>query len=336
MATSMPLPFNPQIPATPPPDQQAFGGKGPLSPPEMATKPASQGAYPTPPMMPPHMHNGMPLPPQMRPTPGAAPGAAGGSDFSKQFADLAGDPRYLAMASRIASYYQQRCQAVANFQQQRCQAWANMHRQKCQEMMQAAMLIVAWYIRDRISRRRRRQKRQFKRRLSERSNRSKITKGETVRRWVMDVPLGAATPSSVHDKLVDEEEATFSMDKESNPDKDTHLFNIADNLIKSQLARIDVPLLGALSFDESDSESEDDDDMADYEDDEEQEDYEEDEDYEQPNNNKDLDQNQDQNEGDNAHQGGKNCDEPGMGSEEVQLGTGQGSQKPTESSVLSP
>lgn len=151
----------------------------------------------------------------------------------------------------------------------------------------------------------------------------------------MDVPLGAATPSSVHDKLVDEEEATFSLDKESNPDKDTHLFNIADNLIKSQLARIDVPLLGALSFDESDSESEDDDDMADYEDDEEQEDYEEDEDYEQPNNNKDFDPHPDQKEGDKEARGDKSCDAPGMGSEEVQLGTGQDSHKPTGSSVLS-
>ncbi|KAK4215986.1 hypothetical protein QBC37DRAFT_105712 [Rhypophila decipiens] len=332
MATSMPLPFKPQIPATPPPDQQAFG-KGPLSPPEMPNKPASPGTYNNNnnnPSNPPHMQNGQH--PQMRPAPGFMPGfMPGGPDFSKM-ADLAGDPRYLAMASRIASYYQQRCQAVANYQQQRCQAWANMHRQKCQEMMQSAMLIVAWYIRDRISRRRRRQKRQFKRRLSERSNRSRIAKGETVRRWVMDVPLGAKTPSSVHDKIVDEEEATFSMDKESNPDKDTQLFNMADNLIKSQLARIDVPLLGALSFDESDSESDDDDDMRDYEDDEEEEDYEEDEDYEQPDENRDVDNADQQGYG----QDDKNVgDEPGMGSEEVQLGTGHGSQKPTESSVLS-
>ena len=252
----------------------------------------------------------------------------GGPDLSK-FSDLAGDPRYLAMASRIASYYQQRCQAVANFQQQRCQAWANMHRQKCQEMMQAAMLIVAWYVRDRISRRRKRQKRQFKRRLSEKCARSKVTKGESVRRWVMNVPLGASSPSNIHDKLIDDEEATFSMDKESNPDKDTQLFNIADNLIKGQLARIDVPLLGVLSFDESDSES-DDDDMGDYEEEEEEGDG-GDEDYEQP------DDRERDHVGDNGDGPGEAKCEPGMGSEEVQLGTGQGSgsRKRSRSSVIS-
>lgn len=174
------------------------------------------------------------------------------------------DPRYLAMASRIASYYQQRCQAVANFQQQRCQAWANAQRAKCQEMMQAAMLVVAWYIRDRINRRRRRQRRSFKHGLKQKARlgpRSKITKGETVRRWVMDVPLGAtASPkaeSNDEKRFLDKEEETFEMDKEDPPvDKDTQLFNVADSMIKSQVARIDVPLLGILSFDKSDDESE--------------------------------------------------------------------------------
>ncbi|KAK0733433.1 hypothetical protein B0T26DRAFT_745474 [Lasiosphaeria miniovina] len=220
--------------------------------------------------------------------------------------DLAKDPRYVAMASRIASYYQQRCRAITNYQQQQCQAWASMHRKKCQEMMQAAMLIVAWYIRDRISRRRRRQKRAFKRGLARKAavlpisasrngaGGGRITKGEAVRRWVMEVPVptaaadkdrdsdsnGAAAAAPVHDALVDEEEAAFFLGREppaptgaaaaraAERDKDAHLFSVADHLIKSQLARIDVPLLGALSFDESDTESE-----SSYDDDE---DYEED------------------------------------------------------------
>lgn len=131
----------------------------------------------------------------------------------------------------------------------------------------------------------------------------------------MDVPLGASSPSNIHDDLVDQEEATFSMDKEASPDKDTQLFNIADNLIKGQLARIDVPLLGVLSFDESDSES-DEDDMEEYEEDE----GEEDEDYEQPD-----DRDQDYGRDNGGDRPGETKCEPGMGSEEVQLGTGQGS-----------
>ncbi|KAK3329648.1 hypothetical protein B0H66DRAFT_33580 [Apodospora peruviana] len=319
MATSMPLPFKSQMPATPPPDHPSFA-KESLAPemPKSATqetyKPSTHAQIP---------QNNTTTPPKPATAPPPGPNC---SDLS----DLAKDPRYLAMASRIASYYQQRCQAVANFQQQRCQAWANMHRQKCQEMMQASMLIVAWYIRDRISRRRRRQKRQFKRRLSEKCARSKVTKGESVRRWVMNLPLGAASsPSNVHDKLADEEEATFSMDKEPTPDKDTQLFNVADNLIKSQLARIDVPLLGALSFDESESESEDDD-MRDYEEEEEEE-YEDEEDYEQP------DDRAGHEKGDGDGNSEREREEPGMGSEEVQLGTGtgQGSRKRNSSSLIS-
>ena len=67
--------------------------------------------------------------------------------------------------------------------------------------------------------------------------------------------------------MLDKEEMEFEMDREvpgaADKDKDAHLFSVADNLIKSQLTRIDVPLLGALSFDESDesdSESEEEED----------------------------------------------------------------------------
>lgn len=117
------------------------------------------------------------------------------------------------------------------------------------------------------------------------------------------------------------------MDKESNLDKDTQLFNIADNLIKGQLARIDVPLLGVLSFDESDSES-DDDDMREYEEDDEEED-DGDEDYEQP------DAKDQYHVGNNGDGPGETKCEPGMGSEEVQVGTrqGSGSRKRTRSFI---
>ncbi|KAF9879862.1 hypothetical protein CkaCkLH20_02673 [Colletotrichum karsti] len=167
------------------------------------------------------------------------------------------DPRYVAMVSRIAAYYQQRCQAISNAQQQRCQAWANMHRQKCQEMMQAAMLVVAWYIRDRIQRRRRRQKRQFRSGLRAQSGRSRVAKGEGVRRWVMGVPEGLPSPHiPALDDLADQEEAHFSMDKEPPPDKDAKLFEMADGMIRSQYRKIEVPILGVLGFEESESESE--------------------------------------------------------------------------------
>ncbi|KAK1978051.1 hypothetical protein LZ30DRAFT_600040 [Colletotrichum cereale] len=168
------------------------------------------------------------------------------------------DPRYAAMVSRIAAYYQQRCQAISNAQQRRCQAWANMHRQKCQEMMQAAMLVVAWYIRDRIQRRRRKQKRRFRTGLIARSTRSRVTKGEGVRRWAMNVPAGLSS-SSVPGPgdLADQDEAHFSMDREVPPDKDAKLFEMADSMIRSQYRKVEVPILGVLDFeDDSGSESE--------------------------------------------------------------------------------
>lgn len=169
------------------------------------------------------------------------------------------DPKYLAMVSRIAAYYQQRCQAVANYQQQRCQAWANLHRQRCQDMMQASMLVVAWYVRDRIQRRRRREKRKFKSGLRRRTGQSKITRTEVVRRWVKQIPEKPESPnSSMTTNLVDRAEADFSMDREPQLDKDAKLFDMADNLIKSQYKKIDVPIMGVLNFDESDNDSESD------------------------------------------------------------------------------
>jgi hypothetical protein len=240
MAAMMPS-INPLTPVTPPPENTTFR-KPPL-----------------------------PLPPQLKRKAGEA-GLVDGKPQAKIQASSSGprmpaatasnaalDPKHLAMVSRIAAYYQQRCHAIANYQQQRCQEWANTHRQKCQEMMQAAMLVVAWYIRDRIQRRRRRQKRKFRAGLeNQSSSRPKVTRGEIVRRWVMQVPDGMLPPNVAPsaDKLRDKEEAEFSMDKEVPPDKDAKLFEMADNLIKSQYRKIDVPIMGALDFDESESESE--------------------------------------------------------------------------------
>lgn len=175
------------------------------------------------------------------------------------------DPKYIQMVSRMAAYYQQRCQAILNFQQQRCQTWATSHRQKCQEMMQSAMLVVAWYIRDRIGRRRRRQKRAFRRGLREKNSAAatrRVPKGEVVRKWVTDIPNAALSPNNgIRDEgTLDTEELAFDVEKEVTPDKDNQLFAIADQMIKSQMAKIDIPLLGALNMDESDSESESDDD----------------------------------------------------------------------------
>lgn len=366
MAAPMPHPFQAHVPATPPPEQPLFG-KGPMSPdiskstttsqqeaffnmfaahaqqareqqrqkqrqqdaqqqqqqptPASSRQSSSSAPVPQPPSQPQQTNFpfGMNIKPTTSPT----------TDPTSATAIPTLDPKYLAMASRIAAYYQQRCQAIANFQQQRCQQWANMQRAKCQEMMQATMLVVAWYIRDRIQRRRRRQKRVFKRGLEQRERQrqlsssrggqgatgGKVTKGEVVRRWVLDVPIGVLPPSAsspvvttmggvergngkvpqpspeVHDPLQDPTEAIFALG--GNPaelpetkieDKDSQLYTVADNLIKSQLARIDVPLLGVLNLDESDSEESSEEEYE-YEDDEYEEDYDgeeyEDEEYDE-------------------------------------------------------
>lgn len=55
---------------------------------------------------------------------------------------------------------------------------------------------------------------------------------------------------------MDRSEADFSMDRDPLQDKDVKLFEMADNLIKSQYKKIEVPIMGVLNFDESDDESE--------------------------------------------------------------------------------
>lgn len=199
------------------------------------------------------------------PPPSASPDTA-----AQHLFDLGGDhpafadPKYVQMVSRMAAFYQQRCQAILNYQQQRCQTWATGHRQKCQEMMHSAMLVVAWYIRDRIGRRRRKSKRAFRRGLREKNTAAvmrRVPKGELVRKWVMDIPDAALSPNNGmrDDVKLDMEEREFDVEKEVSADKDSQLFSVADQMIKSQLAKIDIPLLGALNLDDSDSETDDDD-----------------------------------------------------------------------------
>lgn len=181
--------------------------------------------------------------------------------------------------------------------------------------MQAAMLVVAWYIRDRIGRRRRRNKRAFRRGLREKNTAAvmrRTPKGETVRKWVMNIPDEQNGASSVEkimmsptfshiskdERVLDAEERAFDVDKEVSPDKDSQLFTVADQMIKSQLAKIDVPLLGALNLDDSDSETEDgDEDMVDKyyygQDDYEMEEGDNDEEYEDDDDDDDLEYEED-------------------------------------------
>lgn len=107
----------------------------------------------------------------------------------------------------------------------------------------------------------------------------------------MDIPEAALSPNNGmrDDAGLDKEEREFDVEKEVVPDKDTHLFTVADQMIKSQLAKIDVPLLGALNLEASDSESESDDEderyyyePEDYEmEDEDEDDEDDDDDYEE-------------------------------------------------------
>ncbi|KAG7131202.1 hypothetical protein HYQ45_010129 [Verticillium longisporum] len=275
MAARRPLQSNPLIPVTPPPEQTSFQQPHIASsnahlkrkaPPEIqallndvkTTAPRSSSIptparTETPPSTMASQHG------STKPNAGAAT-----ATLLNPVSGQPMDPRYIDMVSRIAAYYQQRCQAISNAQQQRCQAWANMHRQKCQDTMQAAMLVVAWYVRDRIQRRRRRQKRSFRAGLRARESRSRVTKGERVRRWVTQVPENVVAPQEQsRDDLADQEEASFSIDRELVSGQDAKLFETADRLIRSQYRKVDVPMLGLMSFDMSDSDSDSDGDADD-------------------------------------------------------------------------
>lgn len=271
MATQVP-PFNPMIPVTPPPEHQAFVKPGFQSS-TFEVNPAQNMAQPPPySKTPPSLDTPTFARPQV-PSPDnsnssqdekdrvnektnpVSPTAATGTQNQPQ-TNL--DPRYVAMVSRISSYYQQRCQAITNAQQQRCQAWANMHRQKCQDAMQAAMLVVAWYIRDRIQKKRRKTKRNFRvglRAKAQATRASRQTGGDgrdSVRRWLMQVP---EDPVSAHLPAMEAASEAASAEEEPAQDKDVKLYEMADRLIKSQFKKVDVPMLGLLSFEESDDES---------------------------------------------------------------------------------
>ncbi|KAL5612397.1 hypothetical protein BROUX41_000076 [Berkeleyomyces rouxiae] len=207
--------------------------------------------------------------------------------------------KYATAVSRIATYYQQRCQAIANFQHQKCQAWATVQRQKCQETMQAAMLVVAWYVRDRIRRRRKKQKRRFYNGLKALGARShkgspspatdaeapRVNKSDAIHRWIHDIPEEMNLPDvKLNQSAADAEDGTSSTDDDIPIDRDGKLLQIADNLIKSQYRKLNVPLLGLLTFDESSGESDDGDDSTSHlgqdEDDDDDDDDDEDEDGE--------------------------------------------------------
>ncbi|TLS26508.1 hypothetical protein PpBr36_05303 [Pyricularia pennisetigena] len=280
--TGTSLPFKPQIPITPPPDCLHFG----IISPELSTK-STPLRREAPAAMDPKMKNAEPqtktlatcvTPSTDSTQPSSAPSLCPNLESSSSSTPTNGnttsqipnmDPRHLALVSRIAAYYQQRSQAIANYQHQKCQAWANLQRAKCQEMTQAAMLVVAWYVRDRIQRRRKREKRKFRKGLSERSAATAPTPAgvgkkkrveATVDKWIGHVPKDVlpSPNTAALDKPIDTDELRFSIDAEPSPtDADDKLFAVADGMIKSQLSRIEVPLLGALDFaaDQDDSDS---------------------------------------------------------------------------------
>lgn len=79
----------------------------------------------------------------------------------------------------------------------------------------------------------------------------------------MGVPSDAHPADSVvMDRVADKDEERFSMGGEAPSDRESKLLEVADGLIKSQYRSIEVPLMGVLSFDESESESEGEDDLA--------------------------------------------------------------------------
>ena len=339
MASPYPFPFHPILSATPSPDRSAFSRGPSVSPSGLQT--FAQEVYAL---------MGSKLQEQAR-SPRAnppAPSAPPSSSLPRPPSHPLNDPKYLAMASHIASYYQQRSQAIANYQHQRCVEWANIQQQKSREMTQVTMLVVAWYVRDRISRRRKRQKKRFDRGLSKRATGSKINKKESIKRWATNVPPTVESPTSpLGENVADDAEVDFDIDKEAPLDKDSDLFKAADQLIKSQLARIDVPLFGALSFDESENENEDEDGEAylkDYEpmaedeedeefdkDDEDFGDYEYDEDYEDElvGDGDAVSRDGDQ-DGGCGHDRGREGSQPGeeeVNSEEVNVGSGKASRK---------
>jgi hypothetical protein len=179
---------------------------------------------------------------------------------SPQFPPLAGlhvDPKLYPLVARVAAYYQHRCEAIVGFQQQRCMAWANMQRQKYLDMMNGSKLVVAWYIRDRIQRKRRHRRRKFNAGLRDRATQGKKANQDSTTRWVSGISDISVPPDQLAaGSLQDEEEANFSLDVCKPVDQEAKMFQTVDTLIRSQAKKIELPVLGVLDLSESDNESE--------------------------------------------------------------------------------
>ena len=157
------------------------------------------------------------------------------------------DPRVVAMAGKIAAHYQQRCQNVVNYQQQRVQEWAETYRRNCQFFMGAATLIVAWYVRDRIQRRRRREHRRFRRGLEARCAEQRTPIGnkmERVRRWAMGLPQGVPGLGNV----AAARERPPVWDGKPCEGKDNELYDLTNRLIRSQVTGLNIPTIGELDL----------------------------------------------------------------------------------------
>ena len=132
----------------------------------------------------------------------------------------------------------------------------------------------------------------------------------------MDVPddvLSAGKPE--HDALKDREEREWDIDRTTEGGtKDDRLFRTADDLIRSQVGKIEVPLMGVVGFEDSESESESESEVE-YED-EEMEDEDDEED--------------DEEEYEDELVEDKKMER--MGSQEVQVSSGKNSRKRTRSS----
>lgn len=148
----------------------------------------------------------------------------------------------------------------------------------------------------------------------------------------MGVPLEKGDFVPGRELPKDEQERDFDMDRmgEREEDRDGKLFEVADGLIKSQLARVEVPFLGLVGFEESESEESEGESEMSYE----EEELEDGEEYEEE------EEEEEEYEEEEEHVGmGKGKEEEntmGSLSKDAQLGTVEGTdrRKSRDSSVL--
>lgn len=197
---------------------------------------------------------------------GAAPPSPS-TPNTPHFPPLAGvnvDPKLYPYIARIAAYYQHRCEAIVGFQQQRCLAWANIQRRRYLDMMHGSKLVVAWYIRDRIQRKRRQQKRKFHTGLKERASKPKMTRRDGIARWVSQISEDSTPPDkAVTERSLDRDEIDFTIGATKPVDPESKMLQTVDMLIRSQTKKVELPVLGVLDLSESDHESEDTSDQGD-------------------------------------------------------------------------